>query len=113
MPTADESSYHIRGTVVHLRTKGGLAGLRVKAWDNDLLMDDLVGSAVTGADGAFEIAFDPYSFGELFLDRRPDLYLKIFHDGRLVASTKDATLLLAVRESAGTGRSPRATEERR
>jgi hypothetical protein len=77
MSTTRES-FHIRGTVVHPQTRRGLAGLRVEAWDTDLRMDDLVGGAATGADGSFDIAFDPSSFSELFLERRPDLYFRVF-----------------------------------
>ena len=35
----------------------GIAGLRVEAWDKDMICNDLVGSAVTNEQGAFKIEF--------------------------------------------------------
>ena len=87
-----KKSFRINGQVRNRGAKQGVVGVRVEAWDNDLLFDDRVGAADTGADGSFQIAFDQSHFRELFLDRRPDLYLKVFRDGELIVSTKDRTL---------------------
>ena len=40
----------------------------------------------------FHMAFEASSFQEKFLDRRPDLFFKVFHEGTLIISTEDSVL---------------------
>lgn len=84
--------YRIVGQVISSLTRQGVSGARVEAWDKDLHVNDLVGSAVTGADGSFVIEFDSSYFRELFADRRPDLFFKVFLDDTLIKSTEDSVL---------------------
>jgi hypothetical protein len=84
--------FRITGHVINRKTREGLAGLRVEAWDKDLIFNDLVGSAVTDAAGAFLISFDESHFAELFLDRQPDLFFKVFRGETLIKSTEDSVL---------------------
>ncbi len=88
----DTTAYHIRGRISDASTGLGLAGLRVEAWDEDLVFDDLVGTAMTDDRGDFEIDFDRSYFAELFADRRPDLFFKVVHERRLVHTTEDSVL---------------------
>src|ERR1041384_3285544 len=87
-----EEKYRIIGTVISSSTRQGVAGARVEAWDRDLRIDDLVGSAVTGDDGSFVIEFESSYFRELFADRRPDLFFKVFLQDKLIKSTEDSVL---------------------
>src|SRR5262245_607142 len=89
--------FSIQGTVRDGETGAGVPGLFVKAFDKDLLFDDLLGSAITGADGSFVITTESSDFREFF-EVRPDLYLRVFHRDRVreIWSSKDA-----VRWSAG------------
>lgn len=89
MPTR---TYTIQGTLIHAHTKQPLPDLRIEAWDKDLLFDDLVGSTVTDEAGAFSFTFEEPYFQELFLDRRPDLFFKIYDGHRLVHDTRDSVL---------------------
>lgn len=68
--------------------KKGIANLKVEAWDKDMLLDDLVGSAVTDDKGKFVITFTSKYFKELFLDRKPDLFFRIFQNDKLIHSTE-------------------------
>lgn len=84
--------FRITGRVIDHTTRQGLAGLRVEAWDKDQICNDLVGSAVTNEQGAFVIEFTSSYFKELFLDRQPDLFFKVFREDELIKSTEDSVL---------------------
>lgn len=77
--------------VIAQETEMRLPGLFVKAYDKDLLFDDLLGSAITDLDGRAEIICDRGDFDEFF-DSRPDVYFKVYGPGRtrLVHETDDA-----------------------
>ena len=83
--------FHLGGTVREAESGIGIRGLFVKAYDKDLLFDDLLGSTFTGDDGELEIVAEAADFRDFF-ERRPDIYLKIYAPDRrtLLASTKNA-----------------------
>jgi hypothetical protein len=74
--------FTVAGFVREAESGIGIPGLFVKAYDKDLLFDDLLGTAVTNADGSFEIVTESSDFREFF-DIKPDLYLRIFGSDRL------------------------------
>lgn len=90
--------FEIFGHIIDSKTKHGIKGLRVEAWDKDLFVSDLVGGTTTGDGGVFRIHFDESYFKELFLDRRPDLFFKVFREGKLIKDTKDSVLWNVDRE---------------
>ena len=90
MANKGRKNFRINGRVIDLTSRRGVAELRLEAWDKDLILDDLVGSAVTDEQGKFRIEFDQSYFQELFLDRRPDLYFKVFSGDSLIKSTEDS-----------------------
>ena len=86
------TTFRIFGHVIDGKTHLGVAGLRVEAWDKDLICNDLVGSTITDEQGNFRIEFDESYFQELFHDRRPDLFFKVFRENNLIKSTEDSVL---------------------
>ena len=84
--------YEIKGTVVETGSGAAVAGVRVEAWDKDLGADDYLGSASTRTDGSFAITFDEDSFRDIFLDKWPDIYFKVFCWGKLLADTENDVL---------------------
>ena len=70
-------AFRVRGTVEEAETGRPLAGLIVRAYDRDLVVDDKLGFATTDADGKFEIRFGVEAFRD-FRETRPDLYLRIY-----------------------------------
>src|SRR6185369_4223816 len=73
--------FTIKGVVREAESGIGIPGLFVKAYDKDLLFDDLLGTAITNADGSFEIVSESGDFREFF-ELRPDLYLRVFRADR-------------------------------
>lgn len=69
-------SFKIKGAVTEQESKKGIPGLFIKAYDKDLLFDDLLGSATTDDNGEFYIDYEGDDFQELF-DKKPDIYLEI------------------------------------
>lgn len=64
----------------------------MEGWDKDLIWNDVVGSAITNEQGTFVISFTASYFKELFLDRQPDLFFKVFREDALIKSTEDSIL---------------------
>ena len=77
------------GTVTEEESGRPLAGLLVRAYDKDLIKDDHLGDAVTGAAGEFEIQYTEAQYRD-FNETLPDLYVRIYDTGgkRLLLSTE-------------------------
>jgi hypothetical protein len=69
--------FKISGQIYEKESGRFLQGLTVRAYDKDLLYDDLLGSAVTDDEGRFEIIYTEKDFHELF-EQQPDIYLSIY-----------------------------------
>jgi hypothetical protein len=82
-------TFKIKGVIREKESGVTLPGLFVKAYDKDLLFDDLLGAAVTDAGGRFEIVSEAGDFRDFF-ETHPDLYFKIFRQTALLHSTEDA-----------------------
>ena len=86
-----DKAYQIKGVVLSRLTKKPLAGIKIEAWDKDLIFDDLLGSSITDRAGLFSLNFKEHYYRELF-ERKPDVYFKAFYRGELIASTEDSVL---------------------
>lgn len=85
-------TFKISGRVCEYGTRNGVPGLRVEIWDKDLLFHDFLAEAPTHAQGAFTATLETNRFRELFLDREPDLFFKVYRDGKLIKSTEDSVI---------------------
>lgn len=70
-------SYRVFGSICEEESGRPLAGLRVRVYDKDLVVDDFVGEARTDAQGHFEVRFTESQFRDLH-ETRPDVYLRVF-----------------------------------
>ena len=79
----------LNGTVIEEESGRPLEGLLVRAYDQDLIVDDHLGDTHTNAAGHFEIEYSEAQFRDLH-ETLPDLYLRIFDASgkRLLHSTE-------------------------
>jgi len=84
-------SFRLAVQVVADETSAALPGLFVKAYDKDLLFDDLLGGAITDREGRALIVSEQGDFDEFF-DSRPDVYFKVYAPDRtrVLIETSDA-----------------------
>jgi len=85
-------TYRIIGRVINRMNRQGIGGLRIEAWDKDMIFNDLLGSATTDTQGKFLIVFDESRFKELFGDDSLDLFIRVFQEGVLIKSTEESVL---------------------
>ncbi len=72
--------FRVSGRVREQESGRPITGLRVCAFDQDVVQDDFLGETTTDADGRFEIHFTDAAFKD-FSESRPDLYLCLFREG--------------------------------
>jgi hypothetical protein len=80
IPWIQWQRFRVTGVVRERESGRPLAGLTVCALDQDVVLDDYLGSTETDASGHFEIRFTDADFKDL-VETRPDLYLCIFMPG--------------------------------
>lgn len=82
--------FKITGHVREKESGLGVRGLMIRAYDKDLLYDDLLGTAITDDEGHFKVVYTEKDFRELF-ERKPDIYLSVYAPPwRLLIETTDA-----------------------
>jgi hypothetical protein len=86
------AKFRISGQIVDRKNSYSVSGLRVEAWDKDLMRNDFLDTTTTNGEGKFNIEFDESDFQDVFLDREPDIFFKVFRDSKLIASTEDSVL---------------------
>lgn len=79
--------FRITGRVIDQAGRG-LEGVRVEAWDKDLLVDQHVAEAVTQAAGNFEMTYTESTFRDVGLDPWPDIFFRVYREESLIASTE-------------------------
>ena len=84
-----EKTFRISSRVIDRKTRRGgcRAAGRVEAWDKNVQRNDMVGSVITDAQGAFLIKFDETYYKDPPLDSLPDLFFKVFCKDELIWST--------------------------
>ncbi len=80
--------FKITGRIREKESGLGVSGLHIRAYDKDMLFDDLLGTATSDEKGFFSMQYSDKDFRELF-DVRPDIYLAVYAPPmRLLLDTK-------------------------
>lgn len=87
----EPKQYSVKGQIVNLAAIG-ISNLTVQAFDAGLIgKDDYLGLAITDANGNFEINYSSeyfiQRFSTLSFNKTPDIYFKIYKDGKLLKNT--------------------------
>jgi hypothetical protein len=67
----------VTGRIVDRKAGQPIAGARVEVFDEDMLLDDYLGAAVTDREGRFEVEFTTSEYKDGPFDGRPDIFLEV------------------------------------
>ena len=84
-------SYVVRGRVTDSRGSP-VPGVRVRAYDRDLLFDDALGEDETSRSGTYEVRFREEDFRELFLEGQPEVYVVVLRGEEEIHRTRPVRL---------------------
>jgi hypothetical protein len=85
----EDEKFIVAGAILSKGTDEPLEGLRVEAWDKNMIKDELLGTDDTTEFGKFSITFWKIDFKALFSNNNPDVYFKIYKEEKLVHSIED------------------------
>ena len=80
----------VSGRIIGGETHRRVAEFLVEAWTINLRSNRPVEQAGTHLEGIFSMEIEEERLRELFQDRPPELYVKVFRSDELLASTEDS-----------------------
>ncbi|WP_205513239.1 neuraminidase-like domain-containing protein [Longitalea arenae] len=83
----------IAGKVIRRSNLQPIAKLYVEGWDKNPERKEPLVSTVTSSDGSFVLLFDEQYTAELYKDRYPDIYFKVYAGTTLLANTDNSQLV--------------------
>ena len=69
--------FRIKGIITEMESLKPVPNLLVRAYDKDIIYDDLLGTAITAEDGSFVIGFEEKDFKEIF-EGAPEIYFVVY-----------------------------------
>lgn len=81
-PVRSSDSGLVHGRLLDLETQAPLTDYKVEVYDQDLVVDDLLGWCYVDSDGKFELRFDESSFkhrAALDIEGKPEVKLRILN----------------------------------
>lgn len=90
--TIKRGKYTLTGLVLD-QSGNPAAGLKVHAVDQDQIgKHDHLGSTITTKAGTFKISFKRADYEDLFEGKGPDLYFRVYHQGKVILDTEFQTI---------------------
>src|SRR5437016_13484289 len=87
------STFSISGKIIRQSNRKPIPKLYIEVWDKDGSHKEMLGSTISDSEGAFTLSMDEGYIGELYKDRYPDVYFKIFAGSILVSSTENTAVV--------------------
>lgn len=71
-----DGEYRISGHIIDRKSRSGIVGLSIEAWEKGWRRNNSVGRDMTDESGTFKIWYDKFEIKGLSENRHPELYFK-------------------------------------